>query len=196
MGNSEKNISKHSDEKLMALVCNRNTHALKLLYDRHSHGVYNFILKYTNNRELSEDVLQETFIRVWFAAHTFNNEKGRFKTWLFKIGINITRSEMIKKRYDYQYVPLDDPDLDCKTGGNTRIESAEDLMGYEELKDSVNKALERLNPFFREVIILKHYQKMKFSEISEITNTPEGTLKARFHRALGQLRILLQGMRS
>ena len=196
MDNSEINIASYSDEELMVLVCDRNTKALKILYDRYSKGVYNFIFKYTNNKEISEDVLQETFTRVWFAAHTFNNQKGRFKAWLFTIGINITRNEMIKKRYHYQHLSLDEFNLDNEAAGNPGIESVENLLEHMDLKDTIKRALEELNPDLREVVILKHYQKMKFSEISEITHTPEGTLKARFHRALSQLKIFLQKVES
>src|SRR3989339_1010123 len=108
MDNAERDMTKFSDEELMVLVYERNTKALKILYDRYGKGVYNFILRYTNNREISEDLLQETFTRVWFASHTFNSERGAFKSWLFTIGINITRNEMTKKRYGYHYVDLDE----------------------------------------------------------------------------------------
>ena len=60
-----------SDEKLMQLVLERNADALKTLYNRYSMAVFNFTLRYTGSRELSEDLLQETFSRCWFAAHTF-----------------------------------------------------------------------------------------------------------------------------
>ena len=176
----------------MILVCERNTRALNILYDRYGKSVYNFILRYTNNKEISEDLLQETFTRLWFASHTFNPAKGTFKGWLFTIGINLTRNEMSRKRYGYQYVDLDEGDeIDDSKNDYLKMPAA-DLLEQADLKDTIGKALERLNPFLKEVIILKHFQKLKFSEISEMTNTPEGTLKARFHNALYQLKQLLQ----
>lgn len=176
----------------MALVTERNTKALKVLYDRYGKSVYNFILRYTNNREIAEDLLQETFTKAWFASHSFNPEKGAFKSWLFTIGINITRNEMVKKRYSYPHIDLENVIAEDESYGKEEKEPAGSFLEYTELKDTIASALEQLSPFLKEVIILKHYQNMKFSEIAEITNTPEGTLKARFHKALGQLKKILQ----
>lgn len=176
----------------MALVTEKNTNALKVLYDRYGKSVYNFILRYTNNRELAEDLLQETFTKTWFSSHSFDPEKGAFKSWLFTIGINLTRNEMIKKRYSYPHIDFEEVTLEDDSSNKEADEPAGCFLEYTELKDTIASALEQLNPFLKEVIILKHYQRMKFSEISEITNTPEGTLKARFHKALGQLKKILQ----
>lgn len=188
--NAERNMTKFSDEELMAMVIDRNTRALKILYDRYGKSVFNFILRYTNNREISEDLLQETFTKVWFGAHTFHHSKGTFKAWLFTIGINLTRNEMSKKRYTAQHIELDgtyDEDESVH-----KDEPAVSFMEHAELKDTIARALEQLNPLLKEVVILKHYQRMKFAEIAEITQTPEGTLKARFHKALLQLKNILQ----
>jgi RNA polymerase sigma-70 factor (ECF subfamily) len=187
----ERDMTKYSDEELMELVKERNTRALKVLYERYNIGIYNFILRYTNNREISEDILQETFTRVWYAAQTFYSTKGTFKAWLFTIGINITRNEMTKKRYDYQYLEFDEIIGDGESENKNEDEPVDNFLELSELKDTISKALEHLNPFLKEVVILKHYQKLKFSEIAEMTNTPEGTLKARFHNALAQLKKLL-----
>lgn len=192
MDNAERNMTKYSDEDLMALVCERNIKAMKILYERYNKSVFNFILRYTNNREISEDLLQETFTRVWFAAHTFNSTKGAFKSWLFTIGINITRNEMSKKRYDYHHLELEEVTGNEDTSGKTNLEPIQNILEHSDIKDTIAKAIERLDPFLKEVVILKHYQGLKFSEIAKITNTPEGTLKARFHRAMGQLKNLLQ----
>ncbi|MDP4175712.1 MAG: sigma-70 family RNA polymerase sigma factor [Bacteroidota bacterium] len=194
MDNTERNMTKYSDEDLMALVTERNTKALKVLYDRYGKSVYNFILRYTNSREIAEDLLQETFTKAWFASHSFNPEKGAFKSWLFTIGINLTRNEMIKKRYSYQYIDLEDVITEDEYSGKQDNQPADCFLEHTELKDTIARALEELSPFLKEVVILKHYQKMKFSEIAEVTNTPEGTLKARFHNALGQLKKILQKM--
>jgi len=183
-------ISKYTDEELMNLVVERNSNALKILYERYSRGIFNFTLRYTNNREISEDVLQETFTRAWFAAHTFNAGKGTVKTWLFTIGINLTRNEMSKKRYEYDHL-----ELDAAAGHRAKTEMKENsLVEKTEIEDAIANALSKLNPFLKEVIILKHFHNMKFAEIAEMTNTPVGTLKARFHNAIARLRELLKEM--
>jgi len=191
---ADKYMKKYSDEELVLLVNKRNTAALKILFDRYNLAIFNFILRYTNNREFAEDVLQETFTRVWFAAHLFNPKKGNFKAWVFTVGLNITRNEMAKKRYSYQYVEMDEIPGEEQTLMESKFVHPEDLLERAELADTVTKAIQKLNPYLREVLILKHYQKLKFREIAEITNTPEGTLKARFHKAIAQLQKLLKAV--
>jgi RNA polymerase sigma-70 factor (ECF subfamily) len=73
----------------------------------------------------------------------------------------------------------------------SRSEEPDAEMEQADLKNAIAKALGKLSPLLREIIILKHYQQLKFSEIAEMTQTPEGTLKARFHRAVAQLKELL-----
>ena len=188
MDKDNSNLLSNSDEELMNLLQKGNTDALKLLYNRYSNRIFNFTLRYTNNREISEDILQEVFTRIWRSSHTFNPEKGTFKTWLFTIGINLTRKEMSKKRYDYNHLDFDEiRSFDTKPGRRD-----DSLVEKTDLKDTIEKALAGLNPFLKEVVILKHFQNMKFTEIEEMTKIPVGTLKARFHNALGQLRKLLE----
>jgi RNA polymerase sigma-70 factor, ECF subfamily len=187
-------INRNTDEELMALILERNSRAMKLLYERYSKSIFNFILRYTNNREFSEDALQETFTRMWFAAHTFNPKKGTFKAWIFTIALNITRNEMSKKRYDYQYVSHEEIVENNWNESDPKSDNQPDFLKQMEVKECITIALEKLSPFLREVIILRHYQDLKFSEISIITNTPEGTLKARFHNALAQLKKMLEAV--
>ncbi|MGE5499627.1 MAG: RNA polymerase sigma factor [Syntrophothermus sp.] len=190
--NAERNMTKFSDEELMALVMDRNTRALKTLYDRYGKSVFNFILRYTNNREISEDLLQETFTKVWFGAHTFHISRGTFKAWLFTIGINLTRNEMSRKRYSVHHIEIENTSDEDEMEYTGIGEPAGSFLEESELKDTIARALEKLNPLQKEVVILKHYQRMKFSEIAAITQTPEGTVKARFHKALAQLKNILQ----
>ena len=71
----------------------------------------------------------------------------------------------------------------------TLIETEQPDKKYEK-HDSISYVLNQLKPFLREIVILKIYHQLKFTEISEITQTPVGTLKARFHRAIEQMREL------
>ena len=182
----------YPDKKLMKLVVNKNTRAFKILYSRYEIQIFNFILKYTSSRELAQDLLQETFTRVWFAAHTFNLKAGNFRGWIYKIALNITRNEMSKKQYAYQYFDITEIGEDCCDAFRSEKEQPDVKLENLELRNTILELLGKLNPILREIIILKHYQQLKFREIAEITNTPEGTLKARFHRAIAQLKELLE----
>lgn len=176
-----------SDNELMELVSRGDTMAFKVLYERYDMPIFNLILRSTGNREIAQDLLQETFVRLWQVADVFDPRRGAFKGWLFKIALNITRSEMAKKRHHVCFMPIDET-YPGYPGGN----SPDWMLEQQQQKNRVAKALGRLSPRLREVIILKYYHQLKFREIAEITDTPEGTLKARFHRAVAQLQGFLQ----
>lgn len=183
-------MEKSTDQELMSMVLKKNTRAFRILYSRYEMRIYNFILRYAGSKEIAQDLLQETFTRVWFAAHSFNHESGNFRGWLYAIALNITRSEMSKKRYAYHYLEVSEiPHHD--EPANPRAEEPDAEMEHADLKNAVTEALGKLSPLLREIIVLKHYQQLKFKEIAEMTDTPEGTLKARFHRAIAQLKELL-----
>ena len=94
---------------------------------------------------------------------------------------------MSKKRYDYNYQDISD-----LAGKETRQLASNSQPDSDfEVRDTVISALKQLKPYLKEIIILKHYHQLKFKEISEITNTPVGTLKARFHRAIAQMKGFL-----
>ena len=98
---------------------------------------------------------------------------------------------MSKKRYNHHFYDVSDIKEE-----NEPVHSPEDQpdsrMEHLDLKETIADAVERLSPDLREVIILKHYQQLKFKEIAEITQTPEGTVKARFYKAISQLKEILQ----
>ena len=178
----------------MKSVAERDTNSFQILYDRYHLYIFNYILRYTGSREIAEDLLQETFTRIWFAAHTFDQKRGNFKAWLFKIALNITRNEMSKKRYDYFYCDISDINDSHEELYHSEKILPDKQLENTELRDEIFKILGKLKPNLREIVILKHYQQLKFREIAQITGTPEGTLKARFHRAIAQLKLHLKNV--
>ncbi len=173
------------DNELMSRVVKRDVQAFRELYDRHGKTIYNFILRMAGRAELAEDLLQDCFTRVWCSAHTYDLKGMRFLAWLYAIARNVTRSEMSKKRYrtetqDVASLSLSHPD------GNP-----EEKAEAREREQAVASALAALPTELREIVVFKNYQQLKFREIALITGAPEGTLKARYHRAVLRLRELL-----
>ncbi|MGH7495877.1 MAG: RNA polymerase sigma factor [bacterium] len=119
---------------------------------------------YTGNKQIAQDLLQETFTRVWFAAHLFDQAGGNFRGWLYTIALNIARSEMSKKRYAYRYFEISEiPHHDEPM--NPRSEEPDVQSEHADLKATIARALGKLSPLLREIVILKHYQQLKFKEI-------------------------------
>lgn len=180
-----------TDQELMAMTVQKDTKAFRVLFERYQHAIYNYILRYTGNREIAQDLLQETFTRVWYAAHTFDQKRGYFRAWLYKIALNITRNEMSKKHYTYQFSDINDQ---VTRGSQSMVADTktDNRVIQKELKAQVAEALGELKPILREILILRHYQQLKFREIAQMTNTPEGTLKARYHRAIDQMKTKME----
>ena len=100
---------------------------------------------------------------------------------------------MAKKQYSFSYLDVAEINPSEK-GMQAGHEAPDRVIENRELQKKIQAALSKLQPFFREIILLRHYQQLKFSEISRITNTPEGTLKSRFHRAIQILKEQLKEM--
>jgi RNA polymerase sigma-70 factor (ECF subfamily) len=179
-------MEERSDQALAAEVARGDAAALRTLYDRHEVQAFNLVLRMTRDRQAAEDVLQETFTRVWLMARTYDPGRGSFKGWLFAIAVNLARDALRRKRHGVQHVEVEDAEAFPSTSDGPDVE----LARNEEAR-RVADAVGRLPPHFREVVILKIYQQLKFTEIAEITGAPVGTLKARLHRAVAALREAL-----
>ena len=176
-------MEERPDHALVAEVARGDAAALRTLYLRTERPTFNLILRLAGSREMAQDMMQETFTRVWTMARTFRGDRGSFKGWLFTIALNVTRSELSRKRYGIRHLAEDAvEDL------ASRADGPDMLLQRSEAGGRVAAALAELTPQMREVVVMKVYHQLKFREIADITKTPEGTLKARFHRAVAELR--------
>jgi RNA polymerase sigma-70 factor (ECF subfamily) len=181
-------MDQRSDEALAAEVAHGDTEALRCLYTRYQVPAFNLILRLTGDREMARDLLQEAFTRVWTMAHTFDAGRGAFKGWLYTIALNTARSELARKRHGVKHV---EPQEDMALA--PEADDPEARLLRSEGRRRVEQALSRLSPPLREVVVMKVFHQLKFREIAAISRTPEGTLKARFHRAVAELREHLGG---
>jgi len=170
------------------LVSKQSTEALKEIYQRYQKQIFNAIYRYTGSKELARELIQETFTRIWFSASKYDESKGYFKGWLYTVAMNVTRTEMAKKEYTFRYSEITETGTSEYDDNIPAIERPEEIMEKEELGHSVAVALGTLRPKLREVVVMRHYQQLKFREIASVTRTAEGTLKARYHRAIDLLK--------
>ncbi len=176
-----------ADETLIKRVCERDADAFRVLYARYELRVYNFVLRCTGDRALAEDLLQETFWRVWQAARTFDPARGVFRSWLYRVALNATRSELALNRYSREVrdgVAHEKSDRAAQSAPD----SPQSRIERREMEALIAAALTQLSPGLREVVALRCVEGMKFSEIAAVTGAPAGTLKTRFHRAVAELR--------
>lgn len=176
------------DNQLMQQVKSGHGTALKILYDKYNQMIFNFLCRCIGSREIAQEFIQETFARVWFSSGTFNPNKGTFKSWIFAIALNLIRNERSKKEYSYQYVNPADIGKKKELTYFSSVEHPQSQCEKDQAQKAVHFMLMTLKPHFREVLVLKNYQYLTFTEIAEVLNIPESTAKARYHRAIDVIR--------
>lgn len=175
-----------TDEVLMKRISARDSEAFRLLYSRYADRIFNFILRYSADRMLAEDLLQETWWRIWQAAGTYDPGRGEVRTWLYQVAVNATRSALRKRsvREDRTNGSSSEPTRDT---ADSALNPAAEFEQQERAR-LVEGALSQLPPALREIIALRCLEGMKYKEIARVTGSPLGTLKSRLHRAVAELR--------
>lgn len=174
-----------SDRDLMLAFQAGDEFAFVSLYNRYRNQVYGFCLKMLLDEDLAQDVLQETFMRVYENRQRLSNAAS-FKTWLFTIARNQSLNQL---RRASRRVDLDEsapPDPRAADGGLpiSRLERSERI-------DLVNRYLKKLKPDYREVIVLREYQNLSYDEIAAVTRTNVSTVKSRLFKARRKLASFL-----
>lgn len=181
-----------SDEALIERVSHGDRDAFAALYRRYERPVFVVLLRLGGQRALAEEWLQEAFTRVWLAAGSHDAARGAVRPWIFAIAVNIARSELARKRNRTRHVSLDEAQLKLADTAAAEPRLAARLDGQRRA-GALAEALLELPDHLREVVVLRCTRELSFAEIAEVTGCPQGTLKARFHRATQALKKLLAG---
>jgi RNA polymerase sigma-70 factor (ECF subfamily) len=179
-----------SDETLIERVARGDADAFSLLYRRYERPVFAVLLRLGGQRALAEEWLQEAFTRVWLAARSHDPARGGVKPWIYAIALNTARSELGRKRHRTPHVSLDAAELELKDAAAGEPSLAARLDARRRA-DALAAALQELPDYLREVVVLRCSRELSFAEIAQVTGSPQGTLKSRFHRAMLALRARL-----
>jgi RNA polymerase sigma-70 factor (ECF subfamily) len=153
------------------------------------------------DRELAEDLAQETFIKVLNAIESYRPEY-KFSSWIFKIANNAAIDQLRRRSLDT--LSLDGSphaasaeaiEATTMQVGDPRESQLEEVTSRE-LGSQIESAIAKLRPEYRSCIILRHIEGRPYEEIAEILELPLGTVKTYIHRARNELRILLEGART
>ena len=185
-------VERLSDEVLAAQVARGESQALEVLYDRYAATVLGISLKILGDRAAAEDMLQETFWRVWRSAASYQSQRGTFAGWLFRIARNLAidayRRRNIRPR---PITDVDDSDSRIDQTPDPNMDVAEQFRVFLNHK-LVLGALRTLPRVQRQVIELAYLHGMTRQEIAEATGEALGTIHTRARLALQKLREELQ----
>ncbi len=177
-----------TDVELMLRCRKGDRSAFAELIRRYEIPLIGFIFRMVGDSSLAEDLFQETFLRVLKSAKRYE-PKAAFSTWLYRIARNLC-IDRFKKGGGQGMVPLDDSGEDGEGGRREPISHAPTpLESAVEAEDAkiMRGALMQLSEKKREVLMMRIYLKMPYSEIAEAVDAPLGTVKYRIHDALKDL---------
>jgi RNA polymerase sigma-70 factor (ECF subfamily) len=152
--------------------------AFEMLVHQNAQFVFNLALRVVQNQQEAEEIAQEAFIKVWKALPRYRTE-ARFRTWLYRIVVNLCYDRLPKLKKDFQVLEAESA-LDVSEAAHP---SPEHAVISNELRNDLHQAIRSLPEMYQLLITLRHLQEMSYTEIAEITGQQLGTVKSGIHRA-------------
>jgi len=181
----------YSDEQLISRFQAGDENAYVELVNRFKDKLTNFVYYFLKDEELSEDIVQDTFIKLYEKKHYYK-PVAKFSTWIYTIARNLANTELRKKnRAKIMYLShmkYDKKNHDLESKDQSLISKIEN----EYLLDELHSAIDRLPDNYKTAIILRDIQGLNYDEISNIVGVPLGTIKSRINRARLQLQVYLK----
>ena len=174
----------NSSADLVARACQGDQEAFRLIFERYSRPMISFIYDLVSNREVAEELTQETFVRAYRSLRTLR-EETKLSTWLFGIAKNVARESLRARARDDRHVDLADKlVLNLSDRGPVPVKQ----LLNKELNEVIQNSLALLDEDKRLVFTLKVFQQCSYEEIAEITGFSIPKLKTDLHRARTEMR--------
>ncbi len=185
-------LSKITDSQLVQRYISGDEKALEVLITRHKSKIYNFIYSKILDREISEDIFQETFIKVINTLRRGSyNDEGKFIQWVMRIAHNLVIDHFRRQKKHPQHNESDEYDIFSSLQDDDNS-NAEVRMIKEQLLKDVRNLIKELPKDQQEVLVMRFYRDMSFKEIAETTNVSINTALGRMRYALINLRKIVE----
>lgn len=183
------------DVELMLKFQAGDQSAFRRLFDRHKGRVINYCYRYCANAQIAEELAQETFLRVYKAAPRYRPEAA-FKTWLYKIAINVCLNELRKQEHRTPMAPLNPSENDDETRGRhepaiDQSDHPDELLAQSERQHMVHQAIQELPEDQRAALLLRVDLEFSYSQIGRQMGRSENHVKILIHRGRQKLKSLL-----
>jgi RNA polymerase sigma-70 factor (ECF subfamily) len=177
-----------TDEELVMAYAEGNNAAFDNLLKRHQNSVYSYIYFIVRNREMAEDIFQETFMKAIVTIKQGRyTESGKFRAWIGRIAHNLI-IDSYRQEKNEQTVSNDEYEVDLLNSAKLSDGTVEDRMAKDQILSDVKRLIHYLPENQREVLMLRYYQDLSFKEISDLTGVSINT-------ALGRMRYAILNMR-
>ncbi len=181
-----------TDEELVVTYAAGNNTAFDVLLSRHKQSVFNYIYFIVRNRELTEDIFQETFVKAIVTIKQGRyTENGKFRAWINRIAHNLIIDNFRQEKGE-NTISNEDSQVDLFNNSTICDETIEDVLVKEQILCDVRNLIRFLPDNQREVLEMRYYQDMSFKEISDATGVSINTALGRMRYAILNLRRLSQ----
>ncbi len=191
ISNEIKNNKKYSDEELIFQFQKGNEHAYLELVNRYKDRLLNFIFGYVHSKESAEDIVQDTFLKLYTSADMYR-EIAKFSTWIFTIAANLAKTELRKRKrrkiFSITDMGFDDKDYEIPSESNV----PENSINSKYQMKYILKAVYKLDEPFKTALILRDIQELSYEEVSNIVDISIGTVKSRINRGRLKLQKILK----
>jgi RNA polymerase sigma-70 factor (ECF subfamily) len=189
-----KNLSSLKDEELIKEFQDNNTiEAYEILVKRYKDPLMNFVYRFLGDKDICTDVVQDTMIKFYLNKDSYKSF-AKFSTWIYTIAGNLAKNELKRrKRRSFLSLHTDEDEAPVQIEDKTFV--APDRYTDGEIKNKmIQKALLKVKPVYREVVILRDIEAFSYEEIADITGLSIGTVKSRINRGRTQLQKLLKNI--
>jgi len=163
---------------------------MEQLIERYQHRLFRYLLFLVGNRDLAQDLFQETWLRVLERGSQFSG-RSRFETWMFAIARNLM-IDHTRKRVTLSLDEVTNPENDHPVEIAADLPSPFDHFQTGERAARIGRALLTLHPLYREVLVLRFHEEMSLEEIAQISSAPLSTVKSRLYRGMAALKPVLE----
>ena len=182
------NLNQMTDDMLVSQYSNGNSKAFDVLLSRYQDKLYSYISYVVRNRELADDIFQETFLKAIVTLQKGNySSTGKFGAWLTRIAHNLM-IDCFRQERNENSISNDSVDYDILNDSNLADPTIEDDMVNEQILSDVRHLVDMLPDNQREVVFMRYYQDLSFKEIADITGVSINT-------ALGRMRYAIMNIR-
>jgi len=188
----KKSLAELTDEELIKeFQINNTLDAYELLVKRYKDPLMNFVFRFVGDRDICTDIVQDTMIKFYLHKDSYR-EFAKFSTWIYTIAGNLAKNEL-KRRRRRTIFSIDNNDDERSIQIEDKAFILPDRAADSEIKNEIiQKALMKVKPVYREVVILRDIQDLSYEEIAEITGLSLGTVKSRINRGRTHLQKLLK----
>ena len=181
-----------SDKDVLFDLVDKDVDSFNIIVDRYKNRLLNFVYRFVKDFDVAEDIVQETFLRVFRKRHNYK-AIANFSTWIFTIAGNLAKSEL-RRRKRWKFLSIDiENDDEKKFELPDKGMKPDRAASVKILDENVQDAIDTLQSKYKEALILRDIEGISYQQIAEILGVPVGTVKSRVNRARIKLQKKLRG---